>query len=236
MAEIFDVLRIEKKYLMNILEAFALRGRLNNVLSRDYNGTHRGYTVRSLYFDSTNDNDYFAKEDGLNYRKKIRIRIYNTRQQTAKLELKEKQGISQRKRSLVITRDNAEDMIKSNYDFLLNINSELSKEIYAVMQAEGYKPKCVIEYDRIAFYNEMNNIRITFDAGVRTNDINFEIFDPDLVLYSAMNPVGEILEVKYNHFIPSYLKDIISMSDVTQISASKYEMSRHFGMTGEITI
>ena len=47
-----DVLREEKKFLLNQAEALELRNYLSNVVHADSHNGPNGYPVRSLYFDS----------------------------------------------------------------------------------------------------------------------------------------------------------------------------------------
>lgn len=51
-----------------------------------------GYEIRSLYFDSIDDRDYQEKEDGIELRRKIRLRNYGSNSMFAMLEMKQKQG------------------------------------------------------------------------------------------------------------------------------------------------
>ena len=52
--------------------------------------------------------------DGIGERRKIRLRIYDPGDKNAKLELKEKTGDFQRKRSLTVSREEAEQMMEGN--------------------------------------------------------------------------------------------------------------------------
>ena len=90
MPTISDILRTEKKYPLDYLDARKLCGKLNRVLQPDPHcaGTD-GYLVRSLYFDSYDNEDYFDKAAGLENRKKIRLRIYSPDDAFAKLEWKQ---------------------------------------------------------------------------------------------------------------------------------------------------
>lgn len=71
-----EVLRQEKKYLMNLVSMKRLSGRLAQVMIEDPHNGAEGYCVRSLYFDTLRDTDYEEKLDGLELRRKIRLRIY----------------------------------------------------------------------------------------------------------------------------------------------------------------
>ena len=68
-----DVLREEKKFLLNQAEALKLRNYLSNVVHTDLHNGPDGYQVRSLYFDSLSNRDFQEKEDGLELRRKLLI-------------------------------------------------------------------------------------------------------------------------------------------------------------------
>ncbi len=228
-----DILREEKKYEVSLTEMAYVKSRLEAVLRGDsVNGT-KTYLVRSLYFDSISDVDYFEKEAGVSERKKIRIRVYSPDSKVAKLELKAKSGGMQRKQSLTISKEDATEMIHGNYEVLKNYKDDLAGYLYRTMTMEMYLPRCVVEYDRIAFRTSENDIRITLDSGVRANEGNFDIFSDKLMFYPVMNPCKGVVEVKYNRFLLSYVKDILQGIDKVETSVSKYCMSRKYGLGGE---
>lgn len=224
------VMRTERKYPVDTLRASSLFSRLSCVLQGDsINGTS-SYLVRSLYFDTVCNDDYFDKMAGLERRKKIRLRIYDPNAQTAKLEIKEKQGNAQLKRSLLLSREQAIRIQNSDYSALKEIESPLAAELYGIMQTQCYRPVCIVEYDRIAFMNPTNDTRITLDSKIRSNEGNFSIFDPDLVTYPVSSFSETILEVKYNGFLLSYIKDMLGSLYCTESANSKYCMARKFGL------
>lgn len=80
-----DIVRKEIKYAISFIDESIIANRLRLVMDCDpHNGT-QGYLVRSLYFDTLQNQDYFEKMDGLENRKKIRLRIYDPKDQSAKL-------------------------------------------------------------------------------------------------------------------------------------------------------
>ena len=221
-----EVLRTEQKYLLSCMEAEQMSGRLDAVLHRDTHGGMNGYVVRSLYFDTLDDRDFNDKDGGFEMRRKVRLRIYNSNDQTAKLELKEKQGDLQRKRSLLMKRADAIRLVNGDYDALLDYDSEFAQEMYGRMVQMHYMPKCIVEYNRRAYVVRENDIRITLDGRLRASESNLNLFDENLNLY----PVGDIdqvtMEVKFNRFILSYVKAVVSLGGQSQTSASKYCAAR----------
>lgn len=228
-----NVLREEKKYRMSLAASNYLYGKMSTVLHGDsFNGT-KAYMVRSLYFDSIYDSDFLDKESGIEYRKKIRIRIYSPETEYAKIEIKEKSGTNQRKRSLTIRKEDANSIIATDYSVLRQYSEDLAEELYYIMMTELYRPKCMVQYDRKALIAEENETRITFDGFAVSNEGDFNLFDENINLYPVMPKDQVVLEVKYNHFLLSYIKDVLECVDKTEMSNSKYCIARKFGMMGE---
>lgn len=224
---ILDVNRVEKKYLINPVDMAELKGRLSYYMEADPHNGLNGYLVRSVYFDSLYDRDYQEKMDGLDNRKKIRLRVYDPKAETVKLELKEKSSNMQRKQSLEITRDQALKLLEGNLSVLLDMNIPLATKLYSIMMLGTYRPKCIVEYDRFAFILPENNTRITFDSNLRTSESDIDLFTNGATLY----PVGDVnditLEVKYDQFLLSNVKHALSHKMGTEISSSKYCRARY---------
>ena len=84
-------LRHELKYLITPAELSVLRGVLKPITQFDPNGDENNeYIIRSLYFDTINDDALMEKIAGVGNRKKYRIRIYNFSDRVIKLECKSK--------------------------------------------------------------------------------------------------------------------------------------------------
>ena len=226
MAELLDVLRTEQKYLLNSRQTAEMSALLAKVLHHDVHSKTGSYLVRSLYFDTPDDRDYYEKLDGYENRRKIRLRIYDVNARTAKLELKEKQGSMQRKRSLSLSREEAILVSQGDYSPLLNKDNPFALELYGRMHQFLYRPKCIVEYNREAFVVQDNDTRVTLDSNLRASSSNLDLFSEKIEFY-PVGPLGQTtMELKYNHFLLSYVKNLVSMPSYMQTSASKYGMSR----------
>lgn len=222
-----DVKRSELKYILSDCEAERVKHALTPVMDVDpHNATSDGYHIRSLYFDTVYNRDFREKIDGLEKRKKIRIRIYGNESDIIKLELKEKFNDSNRKRSLTITRDEALMMINCDYSFLYEGKGGLGKWLYFEMTENTYIPKTIVEYKRYAFVHDMNNIRITFDRDLYATEADHDIFNQDLTMYPVAPPSEITMEVKYDSFLLSYIKEAIERASASRISNSKYIRAR----------
>lgn len=221
------VKRREIKYLLNMIEFKKKKQKLSEILTSDPHNTENGYVVRSLYFDTLDDRDFLEKEAGVELRRKIRLRIYDPNASFAMLEMKQKEGEYQQKRSLKITREDGISLSKGDYSCLLKYNEPFAKEMYAYMKINTYLPKVIVEYRRDAFLTKENNIRITFDHHLVATEASFDIFNPNLQMSPIIDPEMVVLEVKYNGFLLSYIKELIADSACTSTSVSKYYMSRN---------
>lgn len=225
-----EVYRQEKKYFMNLVEMQRLMGLLDQVMIQDPHNGARGYSIRSLYFDSLDERDYQEKVDGVELRRKIRLRIYDPSADFAMLEMKQKQGAYQKKRSLRIARSHAMEMAAGRYDSLLTYRDPFAAECYGMMHLWCYRPKTVVEYLRKAYIAKENKIRITFDHQVRASEACLELFSPRLNLYPVLDSFNGILEVKYNGFLLSYIKSLVNAANRSELSVSKYCLARSAGL------
>lgn len=91
-----EVYRQEKKYFMTLFDMKKLSGQLDQVMIQDAHNGANGYNIRSLYFDTINERDYETKIDGLELRRKIRLRIYDPAADFAMLEMKQKKAATRK--------------------------------------------------------------------------------------------------------------------------------------------
>ena len=221
-----DVFRSEHKYLIPSAQMYSLSRTLSEFIREDPHNKGDGYLVRSLYFDSLDNRDFQEKEDGVFLRRKLRLRCYGPREQFAILEMKQKEGALQRKRSLRLSREDASALIRRDYSVLLKYPEAFAAECYGVMQCHAYLPRSVVEYRRKAFIAKENRIRITFDHHIVGTESCFDIFSPQLLQNPLLYPAVVVLEVKYDGFLPTYIKDLLKNCNRSELSVSKYCLSR----------
>lgn len=217
------VFRHEYKYVIPYEDMLKLKLKLAAVLKADRSS--EGYLIRSLYFDSINDDDYYDKLGGEINRKKIRLRIYEPNPKFVKLEMKSKYDIHQLKRSVIIDRETAESIIDENYEVLLDYD-EVAKEIYTILRSELYKPKAIIEYTRIA-YESSAGTRITFDLDIKKSDDFDNFFAEDINYYDLTNKTDVVMEIKFDRYLEPYIANILASYDHRLQSVSKYVMGRN---------
>ena len=89
-----------------------------------------------------------------------------------------------------------------------------------------YRPRAVVEYRRKAYIARENKIRITYDHHITGTESCFDIFSPELLQNPLLHPGLVVLEVKYNGFLLSYIKDMLERCNASELSVGKYSLSR----------
>ena len=227
---ILAVKRQEIKFYINYLDYINLSRKISSVLQKDFHDSGPdGYKVRSLYFDNKSNNSYFEKISGIESRKKIRIRVYNYSNQIIKIEIKNKKNTTIIKEGFLINNEDLIDLSKGSYDCLLKYDNQTARKLYYEFIKDYYKPVILIDYIREAYSYNINNIRITFDKKISKNEFDFtEIFRQDLEMHPVIDSRRIILEVKYDNFVPSWIKDLLQVSRFERCAISKYTLSRYF--------
>ncbi len=221
--------RHEKKYWINRGEMKALANRLSGVLERDVHADENGdYSIRCLYFDDVENSAFYDKVDGNPERDKYRIRIYNLSDQTIFLERKRKAGNLIQKSACPITRDMAEALIKGNPTPLLRMDNALLKDMYVQMRLKLLRPCVIVDYVREAFVHPAENTRVTFDKRLRTCPGSIDLFSDKLLMLSPVDDQREILEVKYDRYLPDYVAGLLADAAVEYSAISKYVLCRRF--------
>ena len=213
--------RVEDKYTMPNSDFLLLENRIKNILPIDNN--HQ-YKISSLYFDDLYDTDLMDTINGNPSRKKMRIRIYDDSFKTIKLEVKYKSYSKINKKSCIISKEEMNSLINGvpiswdNKDSPRNIFNE------KILTA-GLRPKVIVTYERSAYLYESGNTRITFDSNIRSSN-QIELFGHKDLYHDKIRDLDYILEVKYDEFIPDFIAQSINISNMLQISYSKYLMCR----------
>lgn len=217
--------RKEEKYIISIFDYLYLHSILRQIAKPDKNSVAGNkYSVRSLYFDSLNDDAFFDKINGVNNREKFRIRFYNRRVGLIKLEKKSKISTETIKDSVNISEYQVRRIIDNDTSWMISEDSALLREFYVKYKTTPLVPKNIIEYTREAFVFDNLNIRITFDSDIRSTTLSADLFNLDVPMIKLTNKI--ILEIKYDTFIPEYIKAILNQIDKKTVSHSKYANSR----------
>ncbi|MDO4566420.1 MAG: polyphosphate polymerase domain-containing protein [Oscillospiraceae bacterium] len=221
-----EVYRRELKYEMSRTAFRRLEERLSGIMERDgFCKDEGGYRVRTLYFDTPFETDYYATRDGLENRKKIRLRLYSTGDEYLKLERKAKSGLEQSKTGITVSRALASEIIKGNFSALLELGDSFASSLAMELMSGAYRPQLLVEYARTAYIAPTNHIRITYDSGIRFSRSCTDIFAENPLLIPLTNEAMGVLEIKYDRFLFSYIKEQLRGVDELPEAFGKYVMS-----------
>ena len=227
MASISQVKRHELKYYIAGSEADILASRLQRVLRSDpHNGTAAGYRIKSLYFESHDRFDLYSKQSGIHSRKKIRLRIYDEAAQYAKLEIKIKQNQQIEKWSLLLEREIALQVAAGHYMALKGMEDENAMRFYLLLTTQLYRPATIVEYWREAFIYPAFNVRITIDRYLHGNCSNLALFEGGQQHFPVLLSGRQILEVKFNHYLPDFIRKLLQSIPLERAAISKYTLAR----------
>lgn len=227
MAHGIKVKRKELKFYISYKEYVVLSNLLKKVLIPDkHNKNDNGYFIRSLYFDTLDNKEFEDKMAGIEHRSKYRIRIYDLKSHTAKFEAKRKFNEIAFKETVAISREDAIEIQKRNYEVMLKYNNKFLNKAYKEFKKSQYYPVVVIDYLREAYTYDLNNIRIVFDRFLKSSTLQLDLFSKDVFTTQRLNKNLVLMEIKYNGFIPDWLKKIIQIPSAERSAISKYCIGR----------
>lgn len=223
------VSRHELKYYLSYLEYKVLTEKLSHILKSDsHSEPGKGYFIRSLYFDSHDDECLYAKQSGNMIRQKYRMRIYDTKSETVKFEIKNKRNNQIYKETATITKESAYRIIKRDYAELLTYNNPILNKIYQVFVSKSYEPKVIVDYVRDAYWFDFFNLRITFDKDLHSNNTDFDLFSENMHTLPVVLEGKQIMEVKYEGVLPEYIHLALQVDSIERMAISKYTLGRRF--------
>ncbi len=224
--------RHELKYYINQHDYIALRCKLKNIMVVDSNTNAEGsYHIRSLYFDDIYNSSLYEKLSGVGNRQKLRMRIYNLSDKVIVLEKKLKNGDMVAKTRNQLSIEECRSILNHDYDGFLYSDKQLLRELYMKHKTAHMKPIVLVDYEREAYVKKEGNVRITFDKNLRTGLHSTELFNKHLPSLSVVDDDLVIMEIKYDEYIPSYIKNVLQLPNRTRQTVSKYVMCRKFTKT-----
>jgi|SRR3989344_14993 len=220
-----NIIRIELKYYVSYPDYLNLSKKLSMIMKKDQHDIDKGYFIRSLYFDTINNKAFYEKMEGIEERKKYRLRIYDTKDKNVKFEIKKRINNQMLKETAVITKEDALEIQSQNYDVLIKYNNPILNKIYCEFKQEKFIPVVIVDYLRDAYVYDLNNIRITFDKSLKSDVSNLNLFENN-ISGPLLNENVVIMEIKYNHFLPEHIKKTLQISRFERDAISKYCISR----------
>jgi hypothetical protein len=231
------MLRYERKYLVPYSSLERLRARFKPFVSADIHACGNGhnlpqYTVRSIYFDTDDLECHQEKREGIELRRKFRVRSYNeyTPESVGVLEIKRKFGNKIDKHRAFTKFDFVEALLESGniYKYIDPVaHSETLDDARRFLyhyKKRKLTPTVLIVYEREAYHGNFDpTVRITFDKNIRSS------------IYPAMSDMFNknnlkslfarhfILEIKYySEKMPTWAQSIVQEFRLRHDALSKY--------------
>lgn len=219
--------RHEWKHEIAFADLLAIRQRLRAVAVPDPHAQDGKYLIRSLYFDNPDDKALREKVDGVNRREKFRIRYYNGDLSLIHLEKKSRLNGLGAKFSAPLSAEEARAVVDGKLDWMMDSGRDLVQELYVKMRYQGLRPKTIVDYTREPFIYGPGNVRVTFDYNIRTGLHSTDFLNPDCLTVPAPD-AGIILEVKWDAFLPSVIRDAVQTPGRRVTVFSKYAQCRMY--------
>ena len=220
--------RHEWKHEITWADLLAIRARLRAVAQPDPHAIDGKYLIRSLYFDNLDDKTLREKLNGVNMREKFRIRYYNGDTSFIQLEKKSRLNGVGTKFSAPMTAEEVQKVIDGDIEWMRASPHSLIQELYCKMRYQQLRPKTIVDYTRQPFIYGPGNVRVTFDYNIRTSISCLGFLDWDCTTI----PAGEapiILEVKWDDYLPSIIRDAVQTPGRRVGAFSKYAQCRIYG-------
>ena len=197
------------------------------------------YRVRSLYFDDFRNSCYLDNINGTDPREKFRIRVYPARGGITKegterilLECKRREREKTLKTSCILTPEQAARLVLGRPFEHIDVLPPLLRKLELLRRNRLYHPTVIVEYDRIPYVYPSGNVRVTFDCGISSSSDIDRFFSPEIEKRPIL-PLGqELLEVKFDSFLPDPIYRAINAEPLERVAFSKYCLCRKYDLRG----
>ena len=210
--------RTEQKYVLSPTQYETLMQAIQGELISD---PYSPYAIRSIYFDTENDDKMRRNLDKPAYREKLRMRSYGapTAGQPVFLEMKNKFCVVTWKKRLDLEPDTARELLA---------HPEVAKcpRPDFAQALKDKRPRYYVGYDRQAYvWKDDPQVRITFDRNIRYRSHRLQLDEGDGEY--LLPPENVLLEIKVPHAIPLKLARALSAAGIRPASFSKAANAFH---------
>ncbi len=222
--------RFELKYVVrqDVKESIC-EGLAENMTRDAHAGADGSYRLASLYFDSPDLTCFWAKEDGIRYRRKLRLRAYarfvEDLSEPIHAEIKQRVGKTVQKRRLTTPLETALAWIEGREDPKLSDPQDqaVAEEIVVMSKNLHLQPTCVTSYRREAWVGSEaeSGLRVTFDADVGCRGPQ-KLLARGPAEYLFLPPDSFVMEVKVNDRVPLWITRLMANNDCSLRRVSKY--------------
>lgn len=213
--------RVEQKYRINQYQKNELISFLKNHLSLDpFCNGGKPYSIANIYLDNVDSHLIQKSLLKPKYKEKFRLRKYKG-QNGCYFEIKKKYNGIVSKRRIQLSDAELEDWLeKGNAPFRENyLQCQIVRELDYLLGFYQLKKVAYVAYDRIGYYDNNSELRVTFDSNLRyrNENLNFDCEEGNEII-----PKGEyLLEIKNNSNLPLWLISELERLKIYPLSFSK---------------
>jgi SPX domain protein involved in polyphosphate accumulation len=221
--------RFELKYILPVSQCARIIEELKHQIPPDSHGGEQGYPLVSLYYDSPQLECFWAKVEGIRFRRKVRLRIYPgediTKVTKGSIEIKQRINKTVQKRRLELPLDQAEKLCMGQLSFegLDEMDTQVANEVTYMSRMLDLRPSAITAYWRRAFEGQEENagVRITFDTYVSSR-IHALTVNAPAVNRLILPADYSIMEVKCDDRVPEWATSLLARHDCQLNRVSKY--------------
>lgn len=227
--------RHELKYLISDAQMAVLRSRVSGLMPTDpHAGADGRYNIRSLYFDDYENRCFYENENGTDPREKFRIRIYDHSREHITLELKRKERGKTLKLSAPLTEQQTRQLMLGQPLLIQSADdagpSALLRKLTLQMYGRRLRPVVITEYERYPYVYPNGNVRVTFDTNVSSASAVSDFLLPQTPKRPVMPAGVQLLEVKYDEYLPDVIYRALQLENLQQTAYSKYYLCRRYSI------
>jgi len=228
--------RFEAKYIINELQALAIKDYIEPYVSPDPHALEDGeYPVNSLYLDSPDLRMFWSSETGEKNRFKLRIRTYSEEpNDPVFFEIKRRIDRIIKKQRATVTRGFVGAILHNDEigpHMLVRPDDKQMENLYMFrdyMDMFAASPCVMVKYWREAYVSNLEEpVRITFDR--RLNCLPVSMYTPELwshgPAWREVCDVPLILEIKFIAAVPSWVQQLVRRLHLSRDSIAKYVQS-----------
>jgi SPX domain protein involved in polyphosphate accumulation len=188
----------------------------------------KSYCVHSIYYDTHYLKYFTDKIDGIDYRKKLRVRYYGEEPhyhipENLWIELKEKVGPVIKKVRFKTLNNDIPNILSGD----LKVDDPYLSKILATYHTDRLNPNILISYRRAPLVGNYEvNTRITFDFEIKSSYVERKGQHQLPMISKQSNfllpPTHFLLEIKVDDSIPAWLNHIIEKYQLSLTAFSKY--------------
>jgi SPX domain protein involved in polyphosphate accumulation len=221
--------RYELKYVLRTAQCDAIIADLDGLATPDEHGGAQGYRVVSLYYDSPSLDAFWAKIDGIKFRRKLRLRIYSDpdieRTAHGMVEIKQRINRTVQKKRIELPLPLAEQLCAGSLALkdLDELDQEVASEVQYLVNAMHLQPTAITAYHRRAFVGNRydSGLRITFDAHLAGRMHALRV-NQDAQNHAIAPPEWCVMEVKSNDAVPDWVTSLLARHGCQLQRVSKY--------------